>query len=235
MMSNRNWSAGTLRLAEISACELLRWGRDRFPDGTVAVSSSFQTQSVPLLHLVAATAPELPVLFVDTGYHFPETLRFRDQLAEEFGLNLRVLKITAESGVRSVEAPYRTNPDLCCEVRKVQPVQQAMREYRGWISGIRRDQSSTRAAAQVVEESDRGLVRIHPLLEWTHADIMRHIRKYNLPSHPLTARGYTSIGCLPCTRLPTVPDDPRSGRWQGHTKTECGLHTKLRGSTRESE
>lgn len=218
------------RLADLPAAEILRWAWEQFPAGTLAVSSSFQTQSVPLLHLIATTVPELPVLFVDTGYHFPETLHFRDRLVSDWGLRLRVLRAAPESALETRQPLYLTNPDLCCEIRKVQPVQQAMTEYRGWISGIRRDQSATRAEARVIEAALGGLVRIHPLLAWTHADVTRYMAEHQLPAHPLRARGYTSIGCLPCTRPPIVGGDLRSGRWQGQGKTECGLHTTLRGS-----
>lgn len=118
---------------------ILRQAAASFPPGTLALSSSFQTQSVPLLHLLATTAPEVPVLFVDTGYHFPETLHFRDQLVALLGLTLRVIRAEAAAEASANAPLYRTNPDLCCELHKVQPVQQAMRAYRGWISGIRRD------------------------------------------------------------------------------------------------
>lgn len=207
---------------------------DRFA-GAVAVSSSFQTQSLPLLHLVSRLESPLDVIFIDTGFHFPETLAFRDQLVALLGLQVRVVR-AEDAGIVEARAPlYRTNPDLCCQVHKVQPVLTAMKDYRAWVSGIRRDQTPTRAKVQPVEEGTDELIRIHPMLDWTHADIEAYIAANGLPRHPLEARGYTSIGCKPCTRPPVVGGDLRSGRWQGTGKTECGLHTCLRPATKDDE
>ena len=201
---------------------------EEYGKGGVAVSSSFQTQSMPLLHLVGRRQPRLDVIFVDTGYHFPETLAFRDAVVARFGLRLRVVRPDVQGFGDAAEAPYRTNPDLCCDVHKVQPVRAVMKEYRAWISGIRRDQSAVRADAQPVEQGHDGLLRLHPMLDWTQADIEAYIAAHDLPRHPLDALGYTSIGCKPCTRPPVLGGDWRSGRWQGTGKTECGLHTRLR-------
>lgn len=203
--------------------------------GAVAVSSSFQTQSLPLLHLVSELLPLLEVIFVDTGYHFPETLAFRDRVVAQFGLRLRVLRADGWGGGDDGEPPYRTNPDLCCQVHKVEPVLSAMKDYRAWVSGIRRDQTVVRAAVQPVEQGTDGLVRIHPMLDWTQADIDAYIAAHDLPRHPLDALGYTSIGCKPCTRPPLLGGDLRSGRWQGTGKTECGLHTRLRNPTKDDD
>lgn len=214
---------------------ILEWAAARFP-GEIAVSSSFQTQGVPLLHIIATRVPDLPVLFVDTGYHFPETIAFRDHLVKQWNLNLVVLKGDPSHGSETGQGGqplYLTDPDLCCEIRKVVPVREAMRRYRAWISGIRRDQSSVRAQAEVVEVSAEGRMRIHPMLEWTQADVDRYMAEHDLPRHPLTDRGYTSIGCAPCTCPPLRGADPRSGRWQGTGKTECGLHTHLRDLPKE--
>jgi phosphoadenosine phosphosulfate reductase len=217
-------------LADASPQEILTWAASSFY-GDIAVSSSFQTQSVPLLHMIATTAPNLPILFIDTGYHFPETIAFRDHLARRWDLRLEILKanpILGDSAPPGGQPLYMTNPDLCCDTHKVAPLREAMRRYPVLVSGIRRDQSEVRAEAQVVEATGAERVRIHPLLDWTHADVARYAKTHNLPQHPLTVRGYTSIGCLPCTRPPAIGADLRSGRWQGTGKTECGLHTKLR-------
>lgn len=213
-----------------NAVRTIRLAAQSFYD-LIAVSTSFQTQSLPLLHLISRHLSSAKVLFVDTGYHFPETLAFRNQVVEMLSLNLRVVRADegATSDLNSAREPlYRTNPDLCCELNKIQPVRAAMGEYRAWISGIRRDQSAVRAQAREIEKTTEGITRIHPMLDWTQADIEAYIREHNLPRHPLDARGYTSIGCRPCTRPPLIGGDLRSGRWAGTGKTECGLHTQLR-------
>jgi phosphoadenosine phosphosulfate reductase len=134
----------------------------------------------------------------------------------------------AEASTSGGTPLYLTNPDLCCDLRKVAPMRAAMNRYRALVSGIRRDQSKVRAQARFLEETGFGLVRIHPLLDWTKDNVEHYLTKHDLPRHPLTSLGYTSIGCLPCTRPPAVGGDLRSGRWQDTGKTECGLHTKLR-------
>lgn len=215
--------------------EVLKWALKAFPD-EIAMSSSFQSQSLPLLHIVANTLPQLPILFLDTGYHFPDTIAYRDHLTQIWDLNLVILR--AEPGqddsVHQGSRPlYLTNPDLCCSLHKVAPMRSAVARYRAWISGIRRDQAASRANARVVEVMEDRRIRIHPMLNWTQQDIQRYIEEHKLPEHPLSARGYTSIGCAPCTRPPLPGGDLRSGRWTGTGKTECGLHSTLRDSATE--
>lgn len=214
-------------LADASADEILLRAWTEFgPD--VAVSSSFQTQSVPLLHMIARVVPALPVIFLDTGYHFPETLEFRDRLVREWGLNLRIAgaRIGRSEFIRSHgDDLYRRDPDLCCYINKVEPMREAVAGLRAWISGIRRDQTVERSAARVVELDATGMVRVHPLLEWTGADVATYMAVHELPMHPLAARGYPSVGCAPCTSPVSSEEDPRAGRWRGTAKTECGLHT----------
>ncbi len=210
--------------------EIIAWAVETFwPD--IAMSSSFQTQSLPLLHIVAQVAPQLPIIFLDTGYHFPETLAFRDHIVREWGLNLRVVRSNmprAEFVRRYGADLYRRDPDLCCYINKVEPMRRATEGLRAWISGIRRDQSPARANIHILEQTPHGVVRVHPLANWTRRDVWRYIAQHNLPHHPLLERGYLSIGCAPCTQPVTNPEDERSGRWQGREKVECGLHTVLR-------
>lgn len=187
------------------------------------MTSSFQTQSVPLLGIVAQVIPDLPILFLDTGYHFPETLAFRDDLMRRWGLNVRILRPDAGSVGSQGPELFRRDPDLCCHLRKVEPLRRAMEGYDAMISGIRRDQTPNRAEAGVVEKRN-GVLRIHPMLEWTEADIWEHIDNTDLPVHPLLEDGYTSVGCAPCTRPVQIGEDPRAGRWADTAKTECGLH-----------
>lgn len=214
---------------EVDPREVIRWAARRFR-GRIAASSSFQTQSMPLLHMIGEVAPDLPILFLDTGYHFPDTLAFRDRIIDEWGLNVRILrgsKAARAALTDSRSPPYETDPDRCCWVNKVEPMQRAMREFDAWVSGIRRDQTGKRAEMQMLESGPEGVQRVHPLIEWTARDVTEYIARHDLPKHPLTARGYASIGCAPCTRRPGPSEDERAGRWENLGKTECGLHTEL--------
>jgi len=209
--------------------EILTWAIDEFwPQ--IAMSSSFQTQSMPLLHMATRIRRDLLVLFLDTGYHFWETLIFRESIASEWKLNVLDLyrdqrwDMFARQRTRSLPVE---DPDLCCYLHKVQPMQKALKDLRAWISGIRRDQTATRAQAQILELQEDGLLKINPLLNWTKTDIISYIREHNLPPHPLLGKGYHSIGCAPCTIAVGLRDDERAGRWVGRSKTECGLHTKM--------
>jgi len=209
--------------------EILAWAIDEFwPQ--IAMSSSFQTQSMPLLHMASRIRRDLLIFFLDTGYHFWETLIFRERIASEWKLN--VLDLYRDSRW-DVFAHQRTrtlpgdDPDLCCYLHKVQPMQKALKDLRAWISGIRRDQTPTRAKAKILELQDDGLLKINPLLNWTKSDVVNYIREHNLPPHPLLGKGYRSIGCAPCTLAVGLRDDERAGRWVGRGKTECGLHTEM--------
>jgi phosphoadenosine phosphosulfate reductase len=209
--------------------EIIAWAVDRFwPQ--IALSSSFQTQSVPLLHMVSRIERKMLVLFLDTGYHFWETAIFREKLASEWHLNvLDLYRDTrwdhfARGQTRTLPLE---DPNLCCFIHKVQPMQKAMKDILAWISGIRRDQTAVRAKAKILELQEDGLLKIHPLLNWTKADVKRYAEEHSLPSHPLLEKGYRSVGCAPCTVAIGVNDDERAGRWQGRGKVECGLHTGM--------
>jgi len=209
--------------------EIIEWAADRFSPN-MAMSSSFQTQSMPLLHMVTRILPDMPVLFIDTGYHFWETLMFREKIAEEWKLNIIDLyrdsrwDIFARQNIRMLPAE---DPNLCCYLHKVQPMQKALKNFKVWVSGIRRDQTSVRAHAKILELQDDGLLKINPLLNWTKLDVKKYMEEHNLPSHPLLEKGYRSVGCSPCTIAIGVSDDERAGRWAGRGKVECGLHTAM--------
>ncbi|NJL07002.1 MAG: phosphoadenylyl-sulfate reductase [Methylacidiphilales bacterium] len=191
----------------------------------VAVVSSFGAESAVLLHLVAAADPATPVLFVDTGRHFPETLSYRDALTKRLGLvDVRSIgPAPAEVTQRDPdESRAIWDPDGCCALRKVAPLNAALVPFAAWISGRKRFQADTRAALPAFEFDD-GRIKVNPLAGWTAAELASYAREHGLPQHPLVARGYPSIGCAPCTR-PASPDDPRAGRWSGFAKTECGIH-----------
>lgn len=206
--------------------------RDRLA-GDVAVVSSFGAESAVLLHLIAGVAPDTPVLFLDTGKHFPETIAYRDELVARLGLtNLQILRpdpalIAAkdDSGLR-----WSYDPDGCCELRKVLPLAAALSGYDASITGRKAFQSSTRAALPrfEIDSSDAfGRLKVNPLIDWQADDIAAYIARHDLPAHPLVAQGYPSIGCSPCTSKVAPGEDPRSGRWKGWDKTECGIHTPV--------
>jgi phosphoadenosine phosphosulfate reductase len=209
--------------------DILEWAWETLGPN-VAASSSFQTQSVPLLHLISETCPEMPIIFLDTGFHFPETLRFRDDLIDRFGLNVEVMHPEIEKDElfeRHGEAPYRTDPDLCCHINKVEPMQRALEGRNAWINGVRKDQTDQREQLDVLEWTSRGILRVHPMLTWTSRDMWTHINEHDLPAHPLFEEGYMSIGCAPCTSPPSEEGGERDGRWSGSSKSECGLHTEM--------
>jgi len=209
--------------------EIIAWAIDTFwPQ--IVLSSSFQTQSMPLLHMASRIRRDLLIFFLDTGYHFWETLIFREQLASEWQLNILDLYRNTRWDDFARERTRRLpleDPNLCCFIHKVQPMQTALKDMLAWISGIRRDQTSERAHAKILELQEDGLIKINPLLNWTKADVKRYAEEHNLPSHPLLEKGYRSVGCAPCTVAIGVNDDERAGRWQGRGKTECGLHTNM--------
>ena len=198
--------------------------------GDVAVVSSFGAESAVLLHLVSRIDPAIPVLFLETGKHFPETLAYRDLLVERLGLtDLRNLtpdpaQLAAqdESGLR-----WSYDPDGCCEIRKVVPLANALASFDATITGRKAFQSSSRSALPrfEIDSSDvQGRLKINPLIDWSSEDIAAYIAAHDLPAHPLVAEGYPSIGCSPCTSKVAAGEDPRAGRWRGWEKVECGIH-----------
>ncbi len=203
--------------------------RDRLA-GDVAIVSSFGAESSVLLHLVAQVDPSIPVLFLETGKHFPETLAYRDALVQRLGLtDLRnltpdptALAAKDESGLR-----WSYDPDGCCEIRKVIPLANALAQFDASITGRKAFQASTRANLPrfEIDTSDlAGRLKINPLIDWKPQDIADYMALHDLPVHPLVAQGYPSIGCSPCTSKVAAGEDARSGRWRGWDKTECGIH-----------
>lgn len=204
---------------------ILQWAWETFAP-SIAATSSFQTQSVPLLHMISRASPRMPVLFLDTGFHFPETLAFRDRVVEELELNLRVLepKTGHDGFLQEYGELYRRNPDLCCHINKVEPLEGAKVGLDAWVAGIRRDQTPARKDTPVVTVEDEGPLKICPMVTWTEEDVESYVQEHDLPRHPLYDQGYGSIGCAPCTRRLMEGEDARAGRWAGTAKTECGLH-----------
>ncbi|HEX6496566.1 MAG TPA: phosphoadenylyl-sulfate reductase [Acidobacteriaceae bacterium] len=193
------------------------------------LTCSFQAEDVLLLKLALELRPALPTLFLDTGYHFAETYAYRDQIAQEW--NVRLINLLPLTTVAEQEAQhgllYQTSPDRCCAARKVEPLFRAVANYKVWITGLRREQAKTRAG---LEESalftlpgGKQVLKLSPLAHFTTADVWHACEELGIPLLPLYARGYSSIGCEPCTSLPFDPNDARSGRWAGR-KVECGIH-----------
>jgi phosphoadenosine phosphosulfate reductase len=189
-------------------------------------TSSFGAQSGVLLHLWSEVARSLPVVFLDTGFLFPETLSYRDTLASHLGLTVKTLKPdipNAEFVARYGADIQQKDPDFCCGVNKVAPLAPLREAATAWVSGLRRDQSKTRASTELFER-DGHLIRVHPLAAMTRDDVAAYLAKHEIPEHPLASRRYLSIGCAPCTRAVGEGEDERAGRWAGSSKTECGLH-----------
>ncbi|WP_379547758.1 phosphoadenylyl-sulfate reductase [Qipengyuania sp. DSG2-2] len=198
--------------------------------GDIATVSSFGAESIVLLHLIAQVDPGLPVLFLETGKHFPETLAYRDTVAETLGLtNLINLTPDADTLATKDENGLRWSydPDGCCDLRKVQPLAKALADYDASFTGRKAFQNSARAALPRFEldtSDTAGRLKINPLIDWSQDDIDAYFEAHDLPRHPLVERGYPSIGCSPCTHKVAAGEDPRSGRWKGWDKTECGIH-----------
>jgi phosphoadenosine phosphosulfate reductase len=195
----------------------------------VCLTNSFQAEDVLLTRLAIELNPNLPILFLETGYHFAETLAYRDQIARDWSLNLINLYPTKTVAEHEVELGqlYRSAPDQCCKLRKVQPLFDAVGKYRVWLTGLRREQAKSRTSleesAPFMLPGGKQVLKMAPLVDWTTRDTWYACEELGIPLLPLYARGYTSIGCEPCTTIPTDPNDPRSGRWAGQ-KVECGIH-----------
>ena len=193
------------------------------------VTCSFQAEDVAVLHMVLQIQPRIPVLFLETGYHFPETLAYRDRIASEWDLNL--VNVVPAHSVAQQESQfgilYQSAPDRCCGLRKVEPLFRALGDYTTWITGLRREQSKTRTNLQPHEfftlPTGHILAKLSPLAKWTTRDVWHYAEQHSIPLLSLYDQGYTSIGCAPCTSLPFDASDPRSGRWSGR-KVECGIH-----------
>ena len=223
------------RFAGASTREMLAAVLNEGLAGRVAVVSSFGAESAVLLHLVASVNPATPVLFLDTLRHFPETLAYRDSLTEQLGLT-GIITLTPDANVLAqrdaTNLRWSYDPDGCCEIRKVVPLARAMTAFDATITGRKGFQSDSRAGLPrfEIDRSDTaGRLKINPLADWRSADIAAYFAEHALPPHPLVAQGYPSIGCSPCTSKVAPGEDPRSGRWRGWDKTECGIHVPLQG------
>ncbi|NGN66215.1 phosphoadenylyl-sulfate reductase [Streptomyces sp. A7024] len=212
-------------LEDASALEILTWATDTFGD-KFAVTSSMEDAVVA--HLASRARPGVDVVFLDTGYHFPETIGTRDAVAAVMDVN--VLTLTPKQTVAEQDAEYGPklhdrDPDRCCALRKVAPLEQGLKAYDAWATGLRRDESPTRANTPVVGwDAKRQKVKVSPIARWTQDDVDAYVAEHGVLTNPLLMDGYPSIGCAPCTRRVLEGEDARAGRWAGQGKTECGIH-----------
>ena len=209
-------------LEDATPQEVLRWAVDTFGEG-FAITSSMGDGV-----LASLAGPGVDVVFLDTGYHFAETIGTRDAVAQVYGVNVRTmlpLLTVAQQDASYGSELWRRDPDACCAMRKVEPLTRGLEPYTAYASGIRRDESVTRRDMGVVEwDARRGKVKVNPLATWTQSQVDSYVEANGVLVNPLAYDGYPSIGCVPCTRRVAPGEDPRSGRWAGSTKTECGLH-----------
>jgi phosphoadenosine phosphosulfate reductase len=211
--------------------EIVGWAVEHSGLERIAIASAFQTEGTCVVHMATRIRPDIPILFLETGYQFAETLAFKQKLTETLKLNVvdlvgeySVERQASEFGARLFER----DSEKCCELNKVRPMFEALRELDAWITALRRDSSPTRANALILDqyelEPDRWIVKINPVANWTRPDVWRYMKQHDLPHNPLYDLGYSSIGCAPCTRLRFAGEPERAGRWAGTPKWECGIH-----------
>ncbi|WP_338932354.1 phosphoadenylyl-sulfate reductase [Streptomyces netropsis] len=212
-------------LEDAPALDILRWAAETFGPRFCVTSSM---EDAVVAHLASRALPGVDVVFLDTGYHFPETIGTRDAVAAVMDVN--VITLTPRRSVAEQDAEHGPrlhdrDPDLCCALRKVRPLEEGLVAYDAWATGLRRDESPTRARTPVVGwDARRRKVKVSPIARWTQADVDRYVEEHGVLTNPLLTEGYASIGCAPCTRQVATGEDARAGRWAGRGKTECGLH-----------
>jgi phosphoadenosine phosphosulfate reductase len=220
-------ATAAVRLEGKPAEEIVAWAAEEFGD-RFCVTSSFA--DAVLAHVVSRVVPGVDVVFLDTGLHFAETLQVREVVQRTLPVTVRSIRprqTVAEQDAEFGPRLYARDPDECCGLRKIEPLERALEGYDAWAAGLRRDESPTRANTPVVGfEHSRGKVKVAPLAQWTEADVNAYISRYNVPVNALMRQGYASVGCWPCTRRTPPGGDPRSGRWPAFDKTECGLHSR---------
>lgn len=208
---------------------ILRWALEEF-GAEVALATGFGAEGCVLVSMLADIDRGTRIFYLETDLLFPETYALRDQLEARYGVRFEQRKTSlslADQGARFGERLWERRPDECCRLRKVEPLREMLSGLRAWITGIRRDQSATRAAASIVDrDAQFGLIKINPLASWTAADVQDFIAEHDVPYNPLLDQGYGSIGCIPCTTPVQIGEDARAGRWRGMSKTECGIHQK---------
>ena len=200
------------------ASAVIKWAVDNFAPH---LSLSASMTDAVLIDLATKVYPAIEVVFIDTGYHFPETLETVEQVRRRYGLNLRMMTVQHHD-----EELWKIDPENCCSSVKVGQLDRALMGKAAWMSGLRRTEAATRGQAPIVARDLRGLVKVNPIATWSDQDVAGYIADHDVPVNPLVHDGFPSICCMPCTVRPTDPDDPRSGRWNGRDKTECGIHAE---------
>jgi phosphoadenosine phosphosulfate reductase len=222
------------QLDDASPEDTLRWAFDEF-DSSVTIATGFGLEGVALIDMAVRINPGIDIFFLDTAFLFPETYELRRRLEARYQIRIRSYEpdITPEQqDVRFGEKLWSTDPDLCCRLRKLEPLREALRGRRAWITAIRRDQTLERSSARVVEwDYQWQLVKINPLVRWTTQDVQAYIARNDVPFNPLHDQGYPSIGCTNCTRPIREGESERDGRWPGHRKRECGIHARAKSAT----
>jgi phosphoadenosine phosphosulfate reductase len=222
--------------------EIVQWALKESGLDRVAIASAFQAEGTAIIHMAVEIRPDVPILFLETGFHFAETLSFKERLTEALGLN--VMELTGDYTVERQDQRfgprlYERDPKLCCELNKVTPFNRALEDLDGWITGMRRDSGWTRANAPILSwtelESGPRLLKVNPIANWTRRDAWTYLKQHDLPHNPLYDLGYSSIGCAPCTRMVFQGEDERAGRWSGLLKTECGIHVDEAKGQQETE
>ncbi|MCS7476333.1 phosphoadenylyl-sulfate reductase [Umezawaea endophytica] len=217
--------AASVELADATAAEALEWTARTFGESWIVASNM---QDAVLVDLAVKAKPDIDVLFLETGYHFAETIGTRDAVDLVYP-DVHIVNAAAEQSVADQEAEFgllnKTDPGRCCALRKVVPLQRTLSQYDAWVTGVRRVDAPTRATTPIVQWDERnGLVKVNPIAPWTDDEFNAYIAEHGILENPLVQAGYPSIGCAPCTAKPLPGQDARSGRWAGQSKTECGLH-----------
>jgi len=221
------------RFESAGPLEIVRWALAGSGFREIALASAFQAEGTCIMHMASEIRSDIEVLFLETGFHFAETLAFKEQMADRLGVTVTDLvgtytveRQTEEFGERL----YERDPTLCCEINKVRPMLEALQKLDAWVTAFRRDSSPTRAGAPILDlyelEPGRPMLKINPVANWTRAETLAYLREHDLPHNPLYDLGYTSIGCAPCTRTRFEGEPERAGRWAGLSKWECGIHQR---------
>ena len=212
--------------------DIVGWALDESGLEQIAIASAFQAEGTCVIHMATRLRPDVPVLFLETGYQFAETLAFKQKLTD--ALKLNIVELVGEYSVERQAAEfgprlYERDPGACCDLNKVRPMVEALRELDGWITALRRDSSPTRTDVPIVEryelEADHWIVKVNPVANWSRPDVWRYLKEHDLPHNPLYDLGYSSIGCAPCTRMRLLGEPERAGRWAATPRWECGIHT----------
>lgn len=225
--------------------DVLRWALEESGLERIAIASAFQAEGTVVIHLATRIRPDVPILFLETGFQFAETLAFKQRLTELLDLNVVDLVgeyTTDRQAAEFGERLYERDPERCCDLNKVRPMFEALRTLDAWITSVRRDSSPTRSDTPIVEryelEPGREIVKVNPMANWSRPQVWRYLKTHDLPHNPLYDLGYSSIGCAPCTRLRFAGEPERAGRWAGIARWECGIHvseTARQGATPEGE